>query len=139
MLEVVNELVRTLLVPQRVKAAAERVKIGDGDSAVSLYRETVRAMQERLVEAGFLKGKADGAFGPGTEAAVRRSRRRPASKATGIPDRRTLMALFYGGPARQRPGRSPARRAPAAPAPAPAPRRPAAGQARPQPGPEDAQ
>ena len=38
--------------------------------AVALYRETVRDMQQRLVELGFLKGGVDGAFGPGTRRAV---------------------------------------------------------------------
>jgi len=117
-LEVVNELIRKLLVPQRVKAAAERVKIGDGDGTVYLYRETVRSMQERLAEAGHLKGKADGAYGPGTSAAVTSFQKAAGLKETGLPDQRTLMALFYGVPGRPaqaaRPAAPAAQSAPAA-------------------------
>ena len=43
--------------PNRIKAAAERVKIGDGNQTVALYRETVRAMQDRLIELGFLRAR----------------------------------------------------------------------------------
>jgi hypothetical protein len=112
-LEVVNELIRTLLVPQRVKAAAERVKIGDGDRAVYLYRETVRTLQERLAAAGHLNGKADGAYGPGTTAAVTSFQKAAGLPETGLPDQRTMLALFYGAPGR------PAQAERQAPAPAP--------------------
>ena len=114
-LEVVNELIRKLLVPQRLKTAAERVKIGDGDGAVYLYRDTVRALQERLAEAGHLKGKADGAFGPGTSAAVTSFQKSAGLKETGLPDERTLVALFYGAPGRPAQAARPAP-PPAAPA-----------------------
>ena len=135
-LEVVNELIRRLLVPNRVQAAADRVKIGDGDQAVMLYRETVRDIQERLDKTGHLDGKADGAFGPGTKSAVEAFQKAAGLKPTGIPDQRTLIALFYGTP--QQEGQAPAsssgteaRRAAAAPGTG----GPAAGQARPQSGP----
>ena len=120
MLEVVNALIRDLLVPNRVKAAAEKTRIGDGNDAVALYRETVRAMQQRLVDLGFLKGGVDGAFGPGTKGAVENFQKAAGLNPTGIPDDRTLLTLFYGRP--QQEGAAPPRRetapaaAPAAPA-----------------------
>jgi Putative peptidoglycan binding domain len=122
MLEVVNELIRTLLVPQRVKAASDRVRIGEGEGAVALYRETVRAAQQRLVELGFLKGGVDGAFGPGTRTAVEAFQRAAGLEPTGTPDTRTLLDLFYGRPRQEgaaaapQASRQPAPAAPAAPA-----------------------
>ena len=122
MLEVVNALIRDLLVPSRVKVAADRVKIGDGKQSVALYRETVRSMQERLIALGFLKGKADGAFGPGTKASVEAFQKAASLDPTGIPDARTMLGIFYGRPrneggARPQTQRQPAA-APATPAPA---------------------
>ena len=125
MLEVVNELVRTLLVPNRVKAAADRVSIGDGKQSVALYRETVRAMQERLIELGFLKGKADGAFGPGTEAAVETFQKAASLNPTGIPDPRTMLGIFYGRPRDEGSAQAQSRRQPAAAPAAPAATAPA--------------
>jgi Putative peptidoglycan binding domain len=114
-LEMINGVIGKLLVPERVKTAAERVKIGDGDGAVLLYRETVRSMQERLAAAGHLKGKPDGAFGPGTAAALSSFQKAVGLKETGLPDQRTLLALFYGAAGRPAPGAQPAP-VPAAPA-----------------------
>ncbi len=38
----------------------------------------------------------DGAFGPGTKAAVEAFQRAAGIEATGVPDQRTLATLFYG-------------------------------------------
>lgn len=100
-LEVANAVIRDLLIPNRIKAQAERTRIGDGDGAIALYRETVRATQQRLVDLGFLKGGVDGAFGPGTRSAVEAFQKAAGLQATGTPDVRTLMALFYSGPQQQ--------------------------------------
>jgi hypothetical protein len=122
MLEVVNALVRELLVPNRVKVASDRVRIGEGNNSVLLYRETVRAMQQRLVDLGFLKGGVDGAFGPGTSSGVEAFQKAAGLKVTGTPDMRTLLALFYGRPRQEGAAPAPARQqaspttAPAAPA-----------------------
>jgi hypothetical protein len=121
-LQVVNEVVREVLYPQRITSASERTKIGEGGEAAYLYRDTVRRLQQRLVETGHLKGGVDGSFGPGTEGAVEAFQRSAGLPPTGIPDQRTLIALFYGAPTR--PGEAaPARqgqRTEPPPAPAPA-------------------
>ena len=128
MLEVVNELIRTLLVPQRVKAAAERVKIGDGDQAVApLPRDRARACRSAWPRPAILKGKADGAFGPGTTAAVEPFQKaaglqRPPASRIHAPCWRCSTAPAHEGAARPRP-----RRQPAAP-PRPRPAHGAAGQ-----------
>jgi hypothetical protein len=118
-LAVVNELIRSLLMPQRVKVAADRVKIGDGDNTVYLYKETIKSLQEQLDSTGHLDGKADGAFGPGTAAAVKSFQKANGLKETGIPDQQTLLAIFYKNPGRPAPAAQsapPAAAAPAAPA-----------------------
>jgi hypothetical protein len=117
MLEVANSLIRDLLIPNRIKAQADRTRIGEGDNAVALYRDTVRATQQRLVDLGFLKGGVDGAFGPGTRSAVEAFQKAAGLQATGTPDVRTLIALFYSGPQQQ--GAAPQRPRPGAPAAAP--------------------
>src|SRR5262245_20659995 len=70
MLEVANALIRDLLVPNRIRAQEDRTRVGDGANAMALYRESIRDIQQRLADQGFLKGGVDGAFGPGTSAAV---------------------------------------------------------------------
>jgi hypothetical protein len=95
LVEAVTQLVRVLH-PQRIEAAADRVRIGEGKGAAFLYRATVRELQQRLIDAGHLKGSADGAFGPGTKAAVEAFQKSAGLEVNGIPDQRTLIALFYG-------------------------------------------
>ncbi len=58
---------------------------------------------------GFLKGSADGAFGPGTSAAVEAFQKAAGLPSTGDPDVRTLIALFYSAPAAGRRRRPPER------------------------------
>ena len=65
---------------------------------MALYRESVRDMQQRLVDLGFLKGGVDGAFGPGTSTAVEAFQKAAGLPSTGDPDVRTLIALFYSAP-----------------------------------------
>jgi hypothetical protein len=98
MLEVANALIRDLLIPNRIKAQEDRMRIGDGQNAMALYRESIRDMQQRLVDLGFLKGGVDGAFGPGTSAAVEAFQKAAGLPSTGDPDVRTLIALFYSAP-----------------------------------------
>jgi hypothetical protein len=98
-LQVVNEVVRKVLYPQRITSASERVRIGEGEGAQHLYRDTVRQLQQRLAETGHLEGGVDGSFGPGTRGAVEAFQRSAGLQPTGIPDQRTLLALFYGAPA----------------------------------------
>ena len=69
LIEALNEVVKVLY-SQRVDTATDRVQIGDGDQAIFLYKQTIRAIQQKLIDLGQLKGKADGAFGPGTKSAI---------------------------------------------------------------------
>ena len=115
--QVVNEMIRVVIAPDKITTAADRVKIGDGNDALYFYRDGIKAIQTRLVELGFLKGGADGMFGPGTQSAVQEFQTKAGLTPSGMPDDITLMGLFYAGP--QRPAAA-ARPSSGAPAPAPA-------------------
>jgi Putative peptidoglycan binding domain len=132
-LQVVNEVIREVLYPQRITSASERAKIGEGEDAAYLYRDTVRRLQQRLVETGHLEGDVDGSFGPGTKGAVEAFQRSAGLPPTGIPDQRTLIALFYGAPARSGEGAAPRQGQRAEPPPSPPAPAPAQGAAQPVP------
>lgn len=99
--QVVNELMRVAIAPDKVSTAGERVKIGDGTDAVFLYREGIKDVQQRLIDLGFLKGKADGAFGPGTQSALQDFQKKLGLDPSGLPNDMTLMGLFYAVPQQQ--------------------------------------
>lgn len=56
----------------------------------------VKALQELLIELGYLAGSADGDFGARTEAAVQAAQRMIGSPATGVADGAFLTELFSG-------------------------------------------
>lgn len=56
-------------------------------------RDSVRKAQQRLIDLGYLKGSADGAFGPQTEAAVRAYQDEKLLAITGHLDAATYAAL----------------------------------------------
>ncbi len=56
--------------------------------------DAVKALQTRLIELGYLKGDADGAFGRKTEAAVKEAQGIWAMQATGVADDTFLNMLF---------------------------------------------
>ena len=60
--------------------------------------DALRQAQLRLIDKGFLKGKADGAYGPQTEAALREYQTQSGLEATGHLDQATLDALTYVDP-----------------------------------------
>lgn len=58
----------------------------------------VQEMQEKLIELGFLEGKADGQYGPKTKEAVMAYQRRSGLKADGIAGKETLTRLYSADP-----------------------------------------
>ena len=54
----------------------------------------VRALQQRLIDLGYLRGSADGAFGERSRAAMEQFQTIHGLEATGIPDDRTRAVLF---------------------------------------------
>lgn len=117
MVDGVNQVLQALY-PRRIEAAAERTRVGEGTNAIYLYRQTIRELQERLIQTGHLKGAADGVFGPGTQGAVEAFQKATGLAATGIPDQRTLIALFFRAGEPQQEGEQGQRQAPRPAAPA---------------------
>ena len=62
-------------------------------------RETLRIAQRRLIDLGILKGSADGAYGPMTEAALKEYQGQNGLEASGHLDAATLEALTHVDPA----------------------------------------
>lgn len=58
------------------------------------HGEDVEKLQARLIELGYLKGKADGYFGPKTEDAVKRFQEKNGLKADGFAGPMTLDMLY---------------------------------------------
>ena len=56
----------------------------------------VKNMQERLIELGYLKGKADGDFGKGTEAAVKAAQEAFGMEVNGVADNVFQQKLYEG-------------------------------------------
>ena len=57
--------------------------------------EGVKALQQSLIDRGFLEGTADGSFGPKTQAAVKLLQSAYGLEETGEVDRRTLVAAYF--------------------------------------------
>ena len=62
-------------------------------------RDTLRQAQQRLIDKGLLRGRADGAYGPQTEAALREFQRQNGLEETGHLDQATFDALIHVDPA----------------------------------------
>ncbi|MDY5730270.1 MAG: peptidoglycan-binding protein [Eubacteriales bacterium] len=75
-----------------VAKPGESLRLGDTG-------EAVRALQKRLIELGFLKGSADGSFGPTTQQAIEAFQAENGITADGIAGSETLNILFTDFPA----------------------------------------
>ena len=70
------------------------------DETLQLLAETAaatsdaRAVQQRLIDLGYLKGSADGAFGEKSQSAMRQFQAVHGLEATGLPDDASRAALF---------------------------------------------
>ena len=64
------------------------------DNAIDIYKATVARVQSRLAELGHYTSTVDGAYGPGTAAAIKAFQAEAKLPETGLPDQRTLLVLF---------------------------------------------
>lgn len=110
----VDLLVRELA-PLSVPTASKPIDFGEGKERFQVYQSTVRAVQQELINRGFLSGKADGTYGPGTKAALQKFQDSIKLPATGMPDPDTVVQLLRSSPGRQGQAAKPAKPAAQAP------------------------
>ena len=91
--QIVDSMMK-FLQPKRLRAQSERVLAEAGDSKIYLYRETMRDVQQNLINQGFLSGSADGQFGPKTKTALEAFQKAQQLEPTGLPDQNTLFRLL---------------------------------------------
>lgn len=82
--------------PIRLTERSERFTLTSADGqTVTLYRATLRALQERLKRLGYYTGGVDGLYGPGTANALLQFQKTDTSlSATGFPDEASVVALM---------------------------------------------
>ncbi len=91
--QVVHDLQRTLA-QSRMRTRSDLVEIPNGKGKLSIYREVLRRAQKKLIAEGYLKGSADGAFGPKTRSALEAFQEKAGLPKTGVPDQETLFKLL---------------------------------------------
>jgi len=64
------------------------------DNAIDIYKATLARVQSRLADLGHYTSTVDGAYGPGTAAAIKAFQAEAKLPETGFPDQRTLLVLF---------------------------------------------
>ena len=74
------------------KSPVARIKAGEG--TILVFEETIRRIQQTLKHQGIYKGTIDGKFGKGTATAIGIYQKKKKLPETGLPDRRTLLAIY---------------------------------------------
>lgn len=82
------------LYPTRLRNTSEVVDIAGSQPPIQLYKDVMRRIQQSLTERGHYTGAVDGAYGPGTAAALKAFQAASKLKETGLPDQITLLRLF---------------------------------------------
>ncbi len=75
-----------------VQSPEARIKAGKGEIVV--FEETIRRIQQTLKQQGIYKGAVDGKFGKATATAIGVYQNKKKLPETGVPDRRTLLAMY---------------------------------------------
>jgi hypothetical protein len=70
------------------------IPVPDSDGIIDIYRGTLSRVQSMLAELGHYTSTVDGAYGPGTAAAIRAFQAEQGLPESGLPDQRTLLVLF---------------------------------------------
>lgn len=80
--------------PTRLRNISDVVDIAGSKPPIQLYKDVLRRVQQSLTERGHYTGAIDGAYGPGTAAALKAFQAASKLKETGWPDQITLLRLF---------------------------------------------
>lgn len=102
----------------RVRADSPLVEMKSGETTVAVRQEVLLNVQQRLNQRGLLKAKADGNYGPQTEAALKEYQKAEKLPVTGVADAPTVLRMLVEqAPAQQAPAQKPpaAQPAPAQP------------------------
>ncbi|MGE0151570.1 MAG: peptidoglycan-binding protein [Reyranellaceae bacterium] len=100
----------------RLRADSPLVETKSGNAAATVRQEVLLSMQQRLNQRGLLKAKADGTYGPQTEAAFKEYQKAEKLPVTGVADAATVLRMLVEQAPAAQPAPAPAPPAPAAPA-----------------------
>lgn len=78
----------------RIEGQSPVASIEAGKGKIQVFEETVRRVQQTLKQQGIYKGAVDGKFGKGTATAISTYQKKKKLPETGVPDRRTLLAIY---------------------------------------------
>lgn len=93
----VNRLANALMA-DRLTTFSATTMIGTAASATPIYEEVLLRTNRALVQKGYLKGEADAKYSPQVKAALEKFQKDRKIKVSGLPDQRTLYALFVPEP-----------------------------------------
>jgi len=102
----------------RVQSESPLVEMKSGNVSVNVRQEVLLAVQQRLNQRGLLKAKADGSYGPQTEAVLKEFQKIEKLPVTGVVDSATVLRLLVDQPSAGSAAPAPAPARPAQPAPA---------------------
>lgn len=91
--EAAIKLIR-LLMPHRLTTESRLIRAANGEYKTALYEEVMRRTQQTLKAEGYYDGVIDGLYGPGSKKALVKFQEANKLPLTGIPDPRTLFAIF---------------------------------------------
>lgn len=78
----------------RIEKQSPTAQIKAGEGSIVVFEETIRRVQQTLKHQGIYKGAVDGKFGKGTATAIGVYQNKKKLPETGVPDRRTLLAIY---------------------------------------------
>jgi len=78
----------------RIEKKSPEIQVSAGKIKFRVFVETIRRVQEVLKQQGLYSGGIDGKFGKGTSAAISAYQKKRKLPVTGLPDGRTLIAMY---------------------------------------------
>lgn len=84
------------LADARVSEESQLVEVGVGGEKRLYRKETIVKIQQRLIDLGFLAGRADGFFGSKSVKALAKFQKEKKINETGFPDSGTVLNLLLG-------------------------------------------